>query len=207
MGLVLYGDALLESPYVMSAYVALTEKGVPFEWRPVDLKAGDQRKPEFAGPSLTAKVPAIEHDGFWLTESLAIAEYLEEAFPAPALFPSAPRDRARARQIMGWLRSDLLPLREERPTTTIFSAPTSAPLSPAAQRAADKLLRVAGAVVGDRPSLFERFSLADVELALALHRLIANADPVPDALGRYARGVFERPSVRAYLALPRPSPA
>lgn len=204
MGLVLYGDALLDSPYVMSAYVALTEKGQAFDLRTVDLHAGEQRRPEFAGPSLTAKVPTLEHDGFWLSESLAIAEYLEEVFPTPALFPADVRDRARARQILGWLRSDLAPLRDERSTATIFYQPTSKPLSAAARQAADKLVRVASAVLGDRPMLFERFTLADADLALMLHRLIANGDPLPEALAAYARRVFERPSIRAFLALPRP---
>ena len=201
MGLVLYVDALLESPYVMSAYVALAEKGQPFEVRAVDLRAGAQWQPGFAGPTLTARVPAIEHDGFWLSESLAIAEYLEEVFPAPALFPAGIRDRARARQLMGWLRSDLMALREERPTSTIFGARATEPMSAAARSSADKLVRVATTVLGERDGLFERFTLADVDLALMLHRLIANDDPIPDPLRRFAVTVFERPSVRAYLAL------
>ena len=39
--------------------------------------------PAYRDRSLTAKVPALEHDDFWLAESSAIAEYLEEAFPPP----------------------------------------------------------------------------------------------------------------------------
>ena len=77
MGLVLYGDAALESPYVMSIFVALTEKGQPFALSLLELASGVQRRAAFAGPSLTARVPALEHDGFLVSESLAIAEYLE----------------------------------------------------------------------------------------------------------------------------------
>jgi glutathione S-transferase len=204
VGLTLYGDLLLESPYVMSAYVALCEKGCPFEVRLLDLRAGAQRSPDFAGPTLTGKVPALEHDGFWLTESLAIVEYLEEVFPAPSVFPADVRERARARQIMGWLRSDLTALRAERPTESIFYRPTATPMSDAAQADARKLVRVATAVVGAGPGLSGRFTIADADLALALHRLIANGDPIPERLDRYARAVFARPSVRAYLDLPRP---
>ena len=39
----LYVDSLFLSPYAMSAYVALTEKKLPFEVRPIDLEAGEQR--------------------------------------------------------------------------------------------------------------------------------------------------------------------
>ncbi len=212
MALVFWADAKWESPYVFSTYVALVEKRIPFEVRALDLARGDQREAAFAGPSLLGKVPAIEHDGFWLTESLAIAEYLEEAFPAVPLLPEGLRDRARARQLMSWLRSDLMPLRQERPTSSIFRAPVpsgapgrGAPLSAEARAAADKLVRVASAVVRPgAPSLFgSGFALVDADLAMMLHRLIANDDPVPEPVRSYAVGVWQRPSVRAFVALDR----
>ena len=42
-------------------------------------------------------MPAINDEGFILTESEAINEYLEECYPAPRMLPSAPRERAVAR--------------------------------------------------------------------------------------------------------------
>jgi len=98
--LTLYGDALWESPYVFSAFVSLREKGLDFEMKTFSLESGEHRVPSFTEPTITGKVPALEHDGFWLTESLAIVEYLEERFPAPqhpAILPSRIEDRARAR--------------------------------------------------------------------------------------------------------------
>jgi glutathione S-transferase len=68
----------------MSAYVALTEKQLPFEVRPIDLEAGEQRMQPYQARALTSRVPALTHEDFHLTESSAIAEYLDEAFPAPA---------------------------------------------------------------------------------------------------------------------------
>lgn len=41
-----------------------------------------------------ARVPAISHGDFWLTESMAIAEYLEDVLPPPSyprLFPADPQ--------------------------------------------------------------------------------------------------------------------
>ena len=99
---------------------------------------------------------------------------------------SIPRsDRARARQVHGWLRSDLMPLRDERPTTTMFYARATAPLSERAQAAADKLLRAAEQLVpnGEGP-LFGEFCVADADLAFMLHRLILNADEVPERIVR-----------------------
>jgi glutathione S-transferase len=42
--------------------------------------------------------------------------FVDEIFPGTRLYPTDPRDRARARQIQAWVRSDLMPIREERPT-------------------------------------------------------------------------------------------
>jgi hypothetical protein len=47
--------------------------------------------------------------------------------------------RARVRQVQAWLRSDLMPIRLERPTPTIFYRPVPSPLSLAAQIASRKL--------------------------------------------------------------------
>ena len=142
---ILYGDAFYISPYVFSCFVALREKGVPFETRLVPLQDKAQQRPEYRDRSLTARVPALEHDGFWLAESSAIDEYVEEVFPPPAfpaLYPAGARERARVRQIQAWLRSDLGALREERPTTTMFYERAERPLSDAGRAAAEKLIRV-----------------------------------------------------------------
>src|SRR5262245_12635085 len=115
----LYGENLWISPYVFSSFVALREKGIPFELVELSLGDGQHLAAPLQQRSVTARVPSLEHDGFHLAESSAIAEYLEEVFPppgAPAVFPAAYRERARARQLMAWLRSDVPVLRDERST-------------------------------------------------------------------------------------------
>jgi glutathione S-transferase len=199
----LYVDSHWDSPYVFSVFVAMKEKGLAFETTPLDLDAGEQRSASYQSKSLTARVPCIEHGDVVLSESLAIIEYLDEVFPAPAyprVLPATVPARARARQLLGWLRSDLLPLREERPTTTMFFERASAPLSERARTAADKLLRVAEAVVpAGEGALFGEWCSADADLAFMLHRLILNDDPVPDRVRRYAVAQWQRASVRAFV--------
>jgi glutathione S-transferase len=203
----LYVDSHWDSPYVFSVFVAMKEKGLAFETIALDLDAGEQRSASYQAKSLTARVPCIEHDGVVLSESLAIIEYLDEVFPAPAhprLLPATVAGRARARQLLGWLRSDLLPLREERPTTTMFFERATAPLSERARMAADKLVRVAEAVIpAGEGALFGDWSSADADLAFMLHRLILNADPVPERVRRYASAQWQRPSVRAFVGRQR----
>jgi glutathione S-transferase len=200
MSLVLYAENRWYSPYVYSVFVALKEKGVPFEVRELSLDAGDQHAATFVG-ALTAKVPAIEHDGFWLGESSAIVEYLDEVFPDGPMLPRETRARARARQIMAWLRTDLAPLREARPTSTIFyDQRATAPLEGASKAAAEKLARVASELLrGGRAHLFESFGASDAELALMLQRLVRNGDPLPAPLRAWAEAQWARPSVRAFV--------
>jgi len=52
--------------------------------------------------------------------------------------------------------------------------------------------------------LFDAWCIADVDLALMLNRLVLNGDAVPARLADYAKRQWERPSVRAWVTLPRP---
>lgn len=199
----LYIDSRFYSPYAMFAYVALREKGVSFDLQLVDLTRQQNQDAAYRGLSLTSRVPALERDGFTLSESSAIIEYLDEIYPAPQyprLLPEPIQQRARSRQIQAWLRSDLMPIREERPTTVIFDARTDQPLSAAAQRALDQLLQLADHLIADAAQdLFGAWCIADTELALMLNRLVANGDPMPDKLRGYVLRQWSRPSVQAWL--------
>jgi glutathione S-transferase len=206
----LYGETLWASPYSYSSLVALREKKAPFDLVEVDLAHGAHRQPDYVAASVTARIPSLDHRGFRLAESSAIAEYLEEVLPPPQfprLFPAAVRDRARARQVMAWMRSDLGALRDERSTMTMFYYRSNPkPLSAAASRDAEKLVRVAEQIVpADGGPLFGEWSLVDAELAFMLHRLILCADPVPERITAYARSQWARPSAREFIDHARPA--
>jgi glutathione S-transferase len=206
MSFELYVDSLFTSPYALSAFVALTEKRLPFTIKTVDLEAGHQKHSAYADRALTARVPALVEGDFVLTESTAITEYLEETFPAPeyiALYPKDKRQRAQARQVQAWLRSDLVPLRVDRDTETVFFGKACAPLTPAGQAAADKLIHAAGQLV-QGPNLFGDWCLADVDLTVMLNRLILNGDEVPQKLKDYAAAQWRRPSVQQWLERHQP---
>jgi glutathione S-transferase len=207
MSFELYVDSLFTSPYALSAFVALTEKGLPFSVRTVDLGSGEQKLAPFADRALTARVPALVEGDFVLTESSAITEYLDESFPPPeylALYPQDRRQRALARQIQAWVRSDLVPVRVERDTETVFFKKPCAPLTETAQQAAAKLVHVAERFVQGPQHLFGDWSIADVDLAIMLSRLVRNGDEVPARLREYVDYQWQRPSVQAWLARHQP---
>lgn len=202
----LYVDAQFTSPYAMSVFVALREKGIAFELSPLDLDAFENQAEDYASLSLTQRVPTLVHGDFALSESSAITEYLEDVFPQTPVYPQELRQRAKARQIQAWLRSDLLPIRQERSTLVVFYGFKSAPLSPAAESAARKLFGAAQALLVDgREYLFGQWSIADVDLALMLNRLILNGDAVPSALVEYAQRQWQRPAVQEWVKLQRPA--
>src|SRR5439155_3889430 len=79
--LMLHVEAFWVSPWGATPYVALVEKGLPFTTAMALLADGQPLHREYQENSITARVPALQHGGFWVSESSAIAEYLEERFP------------------------------------------------------------------------------------------------------------------------------
>ena len=95
---VVYGPAF--STYVRTVRLTLEEKGVDYRLEEVDILKGESQTPEFLARQPFGKVPAFEHDGFALYETVAIARYVDEAFDGPALQPTDAKDRARMTQII-----------------------------------------------------------------------------------------------------------
>ena len=202
--LTLWSDSDFFSPYVMSVYVALQEKGLSFSLKTVNLDLGEHLQAGWRGYAATRRVPLLEVDDFVLSESSAITEYLDERFAPPEwerLYPHDQQKRALTRQIQAWLRSDLGPIREERPTV-IFAGEKKAPLTEAGRKSAAKLFDTASALLAHgRPNLFGEWCLADTDLALMLNRLVFNGDAVPELLADYAAFQWQRASVQRYVAL------
>ena len=198
--LLLYVDTQFASPYAISAFVALQEKELPFEIKTVDLAAKENHDPRYAATSLTRRVPALVHKGFALSESSAITEDIDEVFAGMPLYPVEPHARARARQIQAWLRSDLMLIRQQRPTEVVFYGAEKPPLSTEALVAAEELFAAAQTLLPlEAENLFGRSCIADVDLALMLNRLVMNGDAVPepdDAGDRNAEGSGRQPRLR-----------
>lgn len=192
------------SPWVFHAMVALEEKQLPYKLQVVPLPLPASTRAMLQARSLIVEVPILVHGETWISESLAISEYLAETFPAPAhprLFPHNLAERAQARQIMMFLRTNLFALREARPTSAVFGRPLTRPMPDKAKDEAAELERIALAVIPDeRTTMFADWCIADCDLALALMRLIANQDPLDRRLVNYALAQFDRKSVRRFVA-------
>jgi glutathione S-transferase len=80
--------------------LALAEKGLAYDGEVLDLQRGDQHRPDYAKLNPNEVVPTLVDDGKVILESTLIIEYLDEAFPTPALMPADPYARAQARLFM-----------------------------------------------------------------------------------------------------------
>jgi glutathione S-transferase len=204
---VLYIEASWSSPWVCAVYATLREKTIPFTTSLAMLRHGSGLVDVMHERTLTGTAPVLQHGAFWLAESSAIVEYLEDVVPEPRMLPIDPRERARARQVAAWMRSEHAVLRQERPAERIFyPAVPIGELSPEGRAAAASLVRVAERLGADARGyvLGGRFGVIDVELAFALMRLVATDYELPEAVIAYARAVFARPSVRDFVEHVRP---
>lgn len=200
--MILYVDSKFFSPYAMSAYISLKAKNLNFEMRTVNLSTSQNKESSFKSLSITSRVPTLVTEDFSLSESSVISEYLEELYPTIKIYPTNIKERARARQIQAWLRSDFLPLRIERPTDTIFAKPTNVPLSTEAKESAEKLTKAVDLLLtGNKLNLFSEWSIADVDLSLMLKRLISNGDDVSTSIRNYVEHQWKFPAIQDWVKL------
>lgn len=153
-------------PFVQRAVIVLNEKEVPHE----TTYLADGPRPDWLHAiSPRGKVPVIDlGEGVSLFESQAICEYLEEAYPEPALMPTDLVERARDRAWFAFAAEDLF-----RPIYQLLYTDEQAVADTAAEALTGRLRRLDDEL-GDRGYLSgdgEQFGMADVAVAPAFTRL------------------------------------
>lgn len=98
--------------------IALHYKEVKFEYVPIHLvkNGGMHNRPEFRAINPMAAVPALDHNGFVVAESMAIIDYLDGLGLGQRLFPSEPQARARVIQLCEAVNSGIQPLQNLKVT-------------------------------------------------------------------------------------------
>lgn len=82
------------SPMAWPVQLALQEKALPHESVQLSFANGDNRSADFLALNPRGKVPVLVHNDITVYESHACVEYLEAAFPEPALRPASASARA-----------------------------------------------------------------------------------------------------------------
>lgn len=169
----------------------LEELGVPYEIRPVSIfrpMTGDG-SPDPANPHPDKRVPAIEHDGRLLAESVAILLYLCDAFPKAGLAP-APGDARRGDYLTWaiWYAAEMEPAMFAALMGELDAAPMK-------RRQYDAVVQRIEAALAQHPYLLgDDYSAVDLLVASAL-TFARDAFPASAAIDAYVARCGERPAI------------
>lgn len=96
--------------------IALHLKGLAFDSVPVHLlrDGGEQHGEDYRRINPAQLIPTLVDHALTLGQSVAIMEYLEEAYPTPALLPADRAQRARVRAVVQAIACDIHPLNNLR---------------------------------------------------------------------------------------------
>ena len=148
----------------------------------------------------------IRDDGFAVWDTLAIAEYLAEKFPALTLWPAATRERARARSLCAEMHAGFAALRNHFPMNIEASLPEVGgrklveipEVGRDVERIGDLWSHQVDASGG--PFLFGGFGIADAYFAPVCTRFRTYGLPLPDAAAAYARRILELQAMQQWDA-------
>ena len=191
------------SPNCQRVKIVLAEKNLPYEIVPIDLRAQEQKTPDYLKLNPYGKVPVLTDDGTELYESCIINEYLEEKYPNPPLLPKEPGKKAKARILVDYgmahfdspyqkLRMELAKDPKEQNQQVVESSKGDL----------KKLLQRFESELGDQQYLTGDFSLVDADLLPRFTRLEGFGvlpDPSLPRFGKYMERMKARPSVKAVL--------
>jgi len=206
----LYYFPIAPNPTRVRLYLAEKEAGgasIPIEPVLVSLLEGAQRKPEHLARNPLGKLPVLElADGSYLTESIAIIEYLEERFPDPPLIGRGPEERARVRELDRI--ADIGVLQQVGRIVHATRSPLGLPPAPEVAAHGRALLEPNLRILEDRLADGRPFlagaqpTIADATLAAAFQfaRFGEVAiDPAFQNLSRWDASCRERPAAKAVL--------
>ncbi|MFQ5514223.1 MAG: glutathione S-transferase family protein [Myxococcota bacterium] len=197
------------SPFVRKVRVALAEKGIEYELDPV---VPFNLPEEFLRISPLGKIPVLREGDFTLPDSSVILSYLEQTHPEVPLYPSDPRERARALFLEEYADTRLvesaLPVFRERVVHRRFLKRDCD--EDAVQKALSKSLPpvfdyLESQVTSDEDGIVGgRFSVADLAIASPFVNLMEGGERV-DAkrwprLASYLERIHARPSFKELIA-------
>lgn len=199
-------DSIGPNPHLVRMFIA--EKGLTIPTQTLDVRGGENRRPEHLARNPHGQTPTLElDDGSFLSEITAICEYLEEKHPQPALIGSSAEQRAECRMwtrridlyiceplTNGFRFAEGLKMFESR----VVCVPEAAP--GLKKIAADRIQWLDGQMTGREFVCGSRFTLADMLLYCWLDFGAKVGQPLNDAnktIAAWFARVGARPSAKA----------
>jgi glutathione S-transferase len=190
------------SSWSLRPWLLMTHAGIAFDEVNVRLFHGGFAA-EIARYSPAGKVPVLIDGDVSVWDSLAIAEYLAERFPAQQLWPADRAARAYARSICAEMHSGFGNLRSQMPMNVTAVLPGMG-WNVAVQHDVDRIAQIwiearerhgAGG-----PFLFGQFSIADAFYAPVVSRFATYGIHLPEAAKPYADFILSLPAMQQWIA-------
>ncbi len=190
------------SSWSLRAWILLAHFKIPFDEVVIPLDEPETRA-SILKYAPNGKCPSLHEGGIAVWESLAIMEYVAEAYPEKAIWPRGKGARAHARSLASEMHAGFGALREACPTN--FRRPVRAiPLSEAVRADAARIeaaWRHARATFGKAGLfLFGRFSAADAMFAPVVNRFHVYDFPVSKPTRAYMEAIMALPAWKAWIA-------
>ena len=194
------------SSWSLRGWLMLKAAGTPFREVVIPLDQPETRE-QILKFSPSGKVPALISDGVVIWESLAIGEYLAEAYPAASLWPRDKTMRAIARSVCAEMHSGFADLRRELPMNIRGRFPGRAAGAAAAAdiRRVKELWRYCRRGFGDRQQpdqgyLFGSYSIADAMFTPVASRFRTYEVPMDNETASYVDRVLSHPAMKEWTA-------
>lgn len=204
------------SNYYNVPKLALLEKGIAFEEVLAYAGAGAKYNPEYLHKSPLGKVPVLETPEGFISESRAILEYIERAYPTPSLLPATPFGIAKVQELSQFIELYFELVARRLIPNLLLGTPPDAAVLKEVERGLDKAVAALPKLSSFEVFAYgDQFTLADIAaiLNLPIVRNIGKAflgrDPLSNipGLDAYCARMEERPhvkKVRADAAANRP---
>ncbi len=190
------------SSWSLRPWILLAHFKIPFEEVVIPMDRPETRAAmlKFAP---TGKCPSLQDGKVAVWESLAIIEYVAEAYPEKAIWPKGKAARAHARSLSSEMHAGFNALRQACPAN--FRRKVRA--IPLSQDVRADVARIEAAWSDARetfgragPFLFGRFSAADAMFAPVVNRLHVYDIPVAKPTRAYMEAVMALPAWKAWIA-------
>jgi len=208
----------------MRPWLALTHAGAELTTETADIELG-KRNPnnpadairEKSGEvlaerrrmgSVTGLFPVLDVEGTRIHESLAICEWVNEAFPSAGLWPEDASTRARARSISCEMLSSFANIRTHLSCHLFGRTEKPFPLDAITRVEVERVFEIWREALARSggPYLFGRFSIADCMYFPMRTRFRSYGVPLPKDVEPYATALDAAPAVRALEEVARKAP-
>lgn len=196
------------SSWSLRPWLAMKMAGVAFEEVLIPLRQNTTAA-EIARHSPGGKVPALRHGGLVVWDSIAILEYIAEAFPEARLWPQQREARAIARAVSAEMHAGFAALRTHMPMN-IRGSKHGRGRTPEVEKDIRRIVALwedcRARFGADGPFLFGAFGNADAMYAPVVTRFATYGVALGGTSRAYANAVLGLPPMREWFAAAEAEP-